>query len=157
MACASQRAYLTNTYTTAWTRTTVELVRGLMCSRKNEPYHNVARQPPLIFSIFLHQISCRRVQSIFETTLTSTTSEAYPTMPCISLVLFACASSGQSYNIGFPVAPNIYDVIDTMMTGDPMRSEVFWTFVEKYYFDRSRFLVCLSLPYLRVSGKNLKN
>ena len=71
---------------TTWTRTTVELVRGLMCSRKKKPYHNVPRQSPLIFSIFLHQILCRKVQSIFETT--STKSEAYPTMPCISLVIF---------------------------------------------------------------------
>ena len=31
-----------------------------------------------------HQISCRRVQSIFETTFIK--SEACPTMPCISLV-----------------------------------------------------------------------
>ena len=27
-----------------------------MCSRKKKPYHNVARQSPLIFSIFLHQV-----------------------------------------------------------------------------------------------------
>ena len=32
------------------------------------PYRNVARRSPLIFSIFLHQISCTRVQSISETT-----------------------------------------------------------------------------------------
>ena len=32
------------------------------------PYRNVTRQSPLIFSIFLHQISCTRVQSISETT-----------------------------------------------------------------------------------------
>ena len=42
---------------TTWTRTTAELVRGRMCSRKKKPYHNVARQSSLIFSIFLHQIS----------------------------------------------------------------------------------------------------
>ena len=31
---ARQRAYLRNTYSTTWTRTTVELVRGLMCTQK---------------------------------------------------------------------------------------------------------------------------
>ena len=34
--------------------------------------------------------------------------------------LFACASSGQSYNIDYPVVPNCCDVIDTAMTGDPI-------------------------------------
>ena len=33
-----------------------------------KPFHNVARRSPLIFSIFPHQISCTRVQSISETT-----------------------------------------------------------------------------------------
>ena len=36
----------------------------------------------------------------------------------LPLILFACASSGQRYNIGSPVAPNFCDVIDTAMTGD---------------------------------------
>ena len=37
----------------------------------------------------------------------------------LQLILFACASSGQSYNVGSPVPPNFCDVIDTAMTGDP--------------------------------------
>ena len=39
------------------------------CIHAKKPYHNVARQSPLIFSISLHQISCRRVQSIFDSCL----------------------------------------------------------------------------------------
>ena len=38
----------------------------------------------------------------------------------LPLILFACASSGQSYNIDSPVVPNCCDVIDTAMTGDPI-------------------------------------
>ena len=38
----------------------------------------------------------------------------------LPLILFACASSGQSYNIGVPVAPKFCDVIDTAMNGDPV-------------------------------------
>ena len=38
----------------------------------------------------------------------------------LPLILFACASSGQSYNNGSPVLPNFCDVIDTAMTGDPI-------------------------------------
>ena len=38
----------------------------------------------------------------------------------LPLILFACASSGQSYNVGSPVPPNFCDVIDTAMTGDPI-------------------------------------
>ena len=68
-----------------WTRTRLELVRGLMCSGKKKPVPQ--RCSSLIFSIFLHQISCRRVQSIFETIPTK--SEACLTMPCISLVLIS--------------------------------------------------------------------
>ena len=83
---ARQRVYLT--------KLQHELVRqsnscvGMMCSRKKQNRTTTlrnARQSFLIFSIFLHQISCRRVQSKFETT--STKSEACPTMPCISLVI----------------------------------------------------------------------
>ena len=36
----------------------------------------------------------------------------------LPLILFACASSGQSYNVGSPVPPNFCDVIDTAMTGN---------------------------------------
>ena len=54
-----------------------------MLTRK--PYHNVARQSPLIFSIFLHQISCRRVQSILRQPQQN--PRLAPTMPCISLVI----------------------------------------------------------------------
>ena len=42
----------------------------------------------------------------------------------LPLILFACASSGQSYNVGSPVPPNICDVIDTAMTGDPIAFEL---------------------------------
>ena len=38
----------------------------------------------------------------------------------LPLILFACASSGQSYNVGSPVPPNFCDVIDTAMTGNPI-------------------------------------
>ena len=62
---ARQRAYLRNTYnlnsydsgTRAWADV-----------HAKKPYHNVGRRSPLIFSIFLHQISCTRVQSYSETT-----------------------------------------------------------------------------------------
>ena len=37
----------------------------------------------------------------------------------LPLILFACASSGQCYNVGSPVPLNFCDVIDTAMTGDP--------------------------------------
>ena len=43
----------------------------------------------------------------------------------LPLILSACASSGQSYNIGSPMGPNFCDVIDTAMTGDPIAFEVF--------------------------------
>ena len=43
----------------------------------------------------------------------------------LPLILFACASSGQSYNVGSPVPPNFCDVIDTAMTGTLLRFEVF--------------------------------
>ena len=38
----------------------------------------------------------------------------------LPLILFACASSGQSYNIDSLVVSNCFDVIDTAMTGDPI-------------------------------------
>ena len=38
----------------------------------------------------------------------------------LPLILVACASSGQSYNIGSPVVPKFCDVIDTAMTGEPI-------------------------------------
>ena len=47
----------------------------------------------------------------------------------LPLILFACASSGQSYNVGSPVPPNFCDVIDTAMTGDPI---AFWSFLNFY-------------------------
>ena len=61
----------------------------------------------------------------------SVKGEVYPEMKlcellvlvhCIHLplILFACASSGQSYNIDSPVVPNCCDVFDTAMTGDPI-------------------------------------
>ena len=36
----------------------------------------------------------------------------------LPLILLACASSGQSYNIDSPVVPNCCDDIDTAKTGD---------------------------------------
>ena len=85
---ARQRVYLTKNYNLnsydSRTRAWADVFR-----QKTKPYRNVARQSFLIFSIFVHQISCRRAQSKFETT--STKSEACPTMPCISLVVsLAC-------------------------------------------------------------------
>ena len=79
---ARQHVYLTNTYNLNSYDSRTRAWADVFTQKKK--YHNVARQSPLIFSIFLHQISCRRVQSIFETT--STKSEACPTMLCISLV-----------------------------------------------------------------------
>ena len=38
----------------------------------------------------------------------------------LPLILVACASSGQSYNVCSPVPPNFCDVIDTAKTGDPI-------------------------------------
>ena len=38
----------------------------------------------------------------------------------LPLILFACAASGQSYNIDSPVVPNCCDVIETAMAGDPI-------------------------------------
>ena len=48
--------------------------------------------------------------------------ELFVLVHCIHLplILFACASSGQSYNIDSPVVPNCCDVIDTVMTRDPI-------------------------------------
>ena len=81
MSANVRSAYFTSTYNlnSYDSRTRA---RAAVFTKKT--YHNVARQSPLIFSIFLHQISCRRGQSNFETT--SAKSEACPTMPCISLV-----------------------------------------------------------------------
>ena len=78
---ARQRAYLTNTYNLNSYDSRTRAWADVFRQKKNVPQ----RCSFLIFSIFLHQISCRRVQSIFETT--STKSEACPTMPCISLVI----------------------------------------------------------------------
>ena len=65
------------------------------CVHAKVPLCNVARRSPLIFSIFLHHLSCTTVQSISETTSQKTyfsghkdlKSEDCPTMPCNSLVL----------------------------------------------------------------------
>ena len=63
---ARQRAYVTNTYNVNSYDSRTRAWADVFTQRK--PYHNVARRSPLIFSIFLHQISCTRVQSISETT-----------------------------------------------------------------------------------------
>ena len=52
----------------------------------------------------------------------------------LPLILFACASSGQSYNVGLPVQPNFCDVIDTAMTGDPIAFRSFLNFYRKVLF-----------------------
>ena len=49
----------------------------------------------------------------------------------LPLILVVCAFSGQSYNIGSPVAPKFCDVIDTAMTGDPMAFLGFLNFYRK--------------------------
>ena len=75
----------------------------------------------------------------------------------LPLILVACASSGQSYNIGSPVATNFCDVIDTAMTGDPI---AFWGFLNFYRKVLVRSLQASSMfifTLLRVSGKNLKS
>ena len=78
---------------------------------------------------------------------------------CIHLppILVACVSSGQSYNIGSPVAPIFCDVIDTAMTGHPI---AFWGFLNFYRKVLVWSLQASSMfifTLLRVSGKNLKS
>ena len=65
----------------------------------------------------------------------------------LPLILVACVSFGQSYNIGSPVAPIFVTTLTQRWLETPLRFEVFWTFIKKYSFDRSRRPVCLSLPY----------
>ena len=60
---ARQRVYLTNTYNLNSYDSRTRAWADVFTQKK--PYHNVARQSCLIFSIFLHQIWCGRVQSIF--------------------------------------------------------------------------------------------
>ena len=66
------------------------------------------------------------VEALFRTSFCTKTSTRFCTecglVHCthLPLILFACASSGQSYNIDSPVVPNCCDVIDTWMTGDPI-------------------------------------
>ena len=61
----------------------------------------------------------------------------------LPLILFACASSGQSYNVGSPVPPNFCVVIDTEMTGDPI---VFWSFFE--LLSKSTLLIAPGFQYV---------
>ena len=75
----------------------------------------------------------------------------------LPLILFACASSEQGCNIGFPVAPNFRDVIGTAMTGDSIAFWRFWTFYRKVLFWSLLASSMFIFTSLRVSGKNLKS
>ena len=75
----------------------------------------------------------------------------------LPLILFAFASSGQSYNVGSPVPPNFCDVIDTAMTGDTI---AFWSFLNlfrKVLFWSLQASSMFIFTLLRVSGKDLKS
>ena len=63
----------------------------------------------------------------------------------LPLILFACASSGQSYNVGSPVPPNFCDVIDTTMTGDPI---AFWSFLN--FFSKSTLVIAPGFQYVYI-------
>ena len=75
----------------------------------------------------------------------------------LPLILFACASSGQSYNVGSPVQPNFCDVIDTAMTGDPIAFWSFLNFYRKVLFWSLQASSMFIFTLLRVSGKDLKS
>ena len=77
---------------------------------------------------------------------------------CIHLPLIssACASSGQSYNVGYLVAANFCDVIDTAMTGDPIAFWGFLTFSQKVLVWSVQASSMSIITLLRVSGKNFK-
>ena len=78
---------------------------------------------------------------------------------CIHLPLFllACASSGQSYNVGSPVPPYFCDVIDTAMTEDPIAFRSFLNFYRKVLFWSLQASSIFIYTLLRVSGKDLKS
>ena len=63
------------------------------------------------------------------------------------IILFACTSSGQSYNIDSSVASIFWHHWHSDWLETRLHFEVFWTFIEKCFFDRSRLPVWLSLPY----------
>ena len=75
----------------------------------------------------------------------------------LPLILFACASSGQSSNIGSPMPPNFCDVIDTAMTGDPIAFWSFLNFCRKVLFWSLQASSMFIFTLLRVSGKDLKS
>ena len=75
----------------------------------------------------------------------------------LPLILFACASSGQSYNVSSPVPPNFCDVIDTAMTGDPITFWGFLNFYRKVLFWSLQASSMFIFTLLRVSGKDLKS
>ena len=52
----------------------------------------------------------------------------------LPLILFACVSSGQSYNLSSPVAHSFCDVIDIAMTGDRIAFYGFLNFSQKVLF-----------------------
>ena len=75
----------------------------------------------------------------------------------LPLILFACASSGLSYNVGSPVPPNFCDVIDTAMTGDPIAFWSFLNFYRKVLFWSLQASSMFIFTLLRMSGKDLKS
>ena len=75
----------------------------------------------------------------------------------LPLILFACVSSGQSYNVGSPVPPNFCDIIDTTMTGDPIAVWSFLNFYRKVLFWSLQASSMFIFTLLRVSGKDLKS
>ena len=75
----------------------------------------------------------------------------------LPLILFACASSGLSYNVGLPVPPNFCDVIDTAMTGDPIAFRSFLNFCRKVLVWSLQASSMFIFTLLRVSGKDLKS
>ena len=75
----------------------------------------------------------------------------------LPLILFGCASSGQSYNVGSPVPPNFCDVIDTAMTRDPIAFLSFFNFYRKVLFWSLQASSMFIFTLLRVSGKDLKS
>ena len=75
----------------------------------------------------------------------------------LPLILVACASSGQSYNVCSPVPPNFCDVIDTAMTGDPIAFWSFLNFYRKVLFWLLQASSMFIFTLVRVSGKNLKS
>ena len=122
------------------------------------------------FFIFFQELSNKKKIMALRPKMTKIVSrgsclkgEVYPEMKlcellvlvhCIHLplILFACASSGQSYNIDCPVVPNCCDVIDTAMTGDPIAFCGFLNFSGNVLFWSLHASSMFIFTLLRVSG-----